>query len=446
MNNNIYPFFSDTIKLQLSSKLLYDEKRQRTIAIRKNAWCILDFVNGKKTLGEIFETVSYTYEISREQFNMFFSNLNEKGIILFSDILVDKPIETIEYCTPEVVSLLLTDKCNINCVYCYGDFKATNSNVMTLEVITSMFDNFKKMGTNYIELTGGEPLMHPQFIQVFEIACQTFKSVALLSNGVLFDDKIFDIIEKYKNKISIRISVDGYSPETNDQIRQIKGTLPKTIKTIKKLVEIRVRLEVTYMILYSNQNELDDFCLYMRELGVETIIVSAPESFNGGRSILFPDGKNISDRESSFYKNMDQVYKDVAIKHGDLIMSPKNRKRIEVGLDVFPNCGAGWKSFSIQADGDVIPCGLMNKTLVLGNIYKTDFPSIFISNHITNFLSKTELNRNREGCNDCKFNSFCAKCIYKILIVNKNFIDNGMPLCNVAINNNVTEELLTNIK
>lgn len=128
------------------------------------------------------------------------------------------------------VYLLLTESCNLKCSYCIRGVK----NNSFLE--TNIFERILKendFSQDQVLLTGGEPFLHPQFLEIFNLCLKYFKHVSINTNGVLFDKKLV----KNHPHVHIQISLDG-TMEVHDNIRGTGSYLQvlKAIREIDKLV------------------------------------------------------------------------------------------------------------------------------------------------------------------------------------------------------------------
>ncbi|MEM0635477.1 MULTISPECIES: cyclophane-forming radical SAM/SPASM peptide maturase XyeB [Providencia] len=151
------------------------------------------------------------------------------------------------------VILKVSERCNINCTYCYvfnlGNEVAINSKpIISSEIINHLVEFFEQATTEYdiesiqVDFHGGEPLMMGK--KRFIAACQKLISgnysntklyLACQTNAILIDPDWIDIFSKYS--ISIGVSIDG-PKHINDKHRlDTKGrsTYDNTIKGFKLL-------------------------------------------------------------------------------------------------------------------------------------------------------------------------------------------------------------------
>lgn len=115
--------------------------------------------------------------------------------------------------------IMLTYKCNLNCVYCYQKFKTTQC--MTLETAKSIVEREVQLAreTNNkdgvrFDLFGGEPLLQFDLIKelcawIWETITDIKVDIFITTNGTLLDDAKRKWFEANKEKINLIMSVDG---------------------------------------------------------------------------------------------------------------------------------------------------------------------------------------------------------------------------------------------
>jgi MoaA/NifB/PqqE/SkfB family radical SAM enzyme len=131
----------------------------------------------------------------------------------------------------------LTTSCNLKCKHCfYQNNKEFSSNhFLRKEEALTLIDKFKKNGINKLVLTGGEPTIHPDFIEIAKHAKSKIKKVTLCTNGVIQN-------ENYRKKIidlnfdTYTVSIDSHLEGVHDDFRGKKGAL-KEVLIFTKLLE-----------------------------------------------------------------------------------------------------------------------------------------------------------------------------------------------------------------
>jgi len=105
--------------------------------------------------------------------------------------------------------LFITDKCNLNCSYCFNKPNLHTNDFMTMEYIMKIiFSNPKIIK---IDLMGGEPLLHPDINKVISFLESEQKQIGLYTNGY-FLDKL-----SKKIKLNLKINISFQSIYSNDK-------------------------------------------------------------------------------------------------------------------------------------------------------------------------------------------------------------------------------------
>ncbi len=137
---------------------------------------------------------------------------------------------------PFLVQMVVTRRCNLECGYC-DEFDNTSEPVAR-DVLVQRLKKIRSLGALGIEFTGGEPLLHPDLVDLVDYATKLhFPARMLISNVTLMkDDKI-----KALNKVGLthlQVSVDGVT--SNDVTKKTLHTLRKRLLEIAELAEFKV--------------------------------------------------------------------------------------------------------------------------------------------------------------------------------------------------------------
>ncbi|MFY1650335.1 radical SAM protein [Solwaraspora sp. WMMB762] len=85
------------------------------------------------------------------------------------------------------IRLIVTGKCNLDCFYCHNEGQAKEETFLRLASVEAVGAALGAVGTRAEELTisGGEPFLHPQLVEIVAAAARFSDHVSLVSNGVL---------------------------------------------------------------------------------------------------------------------------------------------------------------------------------------------------------------------------------------------------------------------
>lgn len=428
-----YPVFTNNVlfinkKGNIYIKFIKEDKIQ---PIRAQIWKILQTVDGCHDINQItsFLKVSWAFE-SNEILN-FFLKCENLGILVLSDnpSLSYPKFENDLDIFPEIFSVVLTDGCNIRCNYCFGDYGNSNSQASFLptKIVDQLFQRMSQEGTKGIELTGGEPLFHPDFIEIYLLSVKYFEFTTILSNGVLFSDIFFNTYKEYWHKTYFQITIDGGTEKTNSLVRQVKNTWNKTFNNIERLCKLNAKMSVVYTLTYENKEELLDTCKLLENIGVKHLQIVIPDSRGRGTNLHLPCGSLINDQRSEFAKELIQKAKDARQKFPHMFRALKATKLEDIRVK---NCGAGWLSATIYSTGEIFACQSLYKSLVIGNILKDDIGAIYKNSPLVKYLSNFSKDPISSKCNGCEYQ--CAVCLYRIITSNIDLLSRGKQLCPIA--------------
>jgi len=162
-----------------------------------------------------------------------------------------KPIPTIEYKDFSLkihsrygqldrvikAQMELTYRCNLHCVHCYTDPYNTREffpREMTFAEITRILDEMADLEILYLNLTGGDIFMRPDFFQIYDYAYRKGFLLMLYTNGTLFTQGIIDRL-KQAPPFSIDISCHSVNEEAFDGFTRVPGSFRQFMKGMELL-------------------------------------------------------------------------------------------------------------------------------------------------------------------------------------------------------------------
>lgn len=137
---------------------------------------------------------------------------------------------------PHFAVLNITDNCCFKCIMC-GQWKGKSVNELHTKEWCDVLIQLKDLGVNEIVLSGGEPFMRIDLIDIVAFAKQLNFKIGVITNGHLLDrEKIKSSIESGVSSFSI--SLDAIN-EKFDNIRGVKGAYEKVMSTCEILSEYK---------------------------------------------------------------------------------------------------------------------------------------------------------------------------------------------------------------
>src|SRR5438132_2545336 len=131
--------------------------------------------------------------------------------------------------------------CNLECRHCFISCSPHNRSFgcLDLETVRRWLDESVVFGVKEYYFTGGEPFLNPEMTAILELTLDYGPASVLTNASVLKDDwlrRLRAAEERSPYSLEWRVSLDGFSPETNDPIRG-DGTFARTMTGVRKLIE-----------------------------------------------------------------------------------------------------------------------------------------------------------------------------------------------------------------
>ena len=174
----------------------------------------------------------------------------------------------IPFVKPQTVTFTLTSKCNLRCIMC-DHWKLKNQEELSLNRIKILINQIKKWGVKEVELSGGEPFMREDIWDIISYVSSKGIGMNITTNGTLLSDE--DIKRLFDYKINrLQISLDGLG-NIHDNIRGVKGSFKRIIKTVRAIDNIRkqknssMEINATTVIMQQNLTNFVKFAHMMRK-------------------------------------------------------------------------------------------------------------------------------------------------------------------------------------
>ena len=131
--------------------------------------------------------------------------------------------------------------CNLTCHHCFISCSPKNVSFhfLTLGEVRRRLEESIAIGVKEYYFTGGEPFLNRDMVSIL-VETLKYGPATVLTNGTVFKDEwletLVDAEAQSLYSLEFRVSIDGFSPQTNDPIRGA-GTFERAMKGVIKLVE-----------------------------------------------------------------------------------------------------------------------------------------------------------------------------------------------------------------
>jgi len=297
-------------------------------------------------------------------------------------------------------SIELTERCNLQCRHCYISKPAgcaeAAAGELTLPQLESILDQITEAGCLFLLVTGGEPLLRPDFRDIWLYAKGKGLVLTLFTNGVLLTPTMADFLAEYRPRL-VEITLYGATQETYERVTGVPGSYAHCRSGIDLLLERGIRLNLKSVILKSNRHELDAMRALADSLGVAYRFdgVLWPRLY-GGQA---PLAERLAPEE---VVALDGLYPERRDELEDLVrrmgFGPTRADRVYV-------CGAGKRAFHIDSAGRLSACMMARRPAY--DLPRGTFRDGW-SNFIEGVVSQERTLQTR--CRTCELNVLCVQC------------------------------------
>ena len=263
-----------------------------------------------------------------------------------------------------LVSLHLTERCNSRCVTC--DYWRHGRADLGVESVTQLLPQLRKLGTKTVLVSGGEPLIHPQWREIAALLHGHDLDLWLLTSGLSLAKHARPVAELFR---SVTVSLDGADPATYQAIRGLDA-FDNVCAGIRAVAQTDTPVSIRVTVQRQNYRQLPALVELAHELGVAQISFLAADVRNMnafGRAGDFTiDAALHSDDLTVFSDVLLELEREHAedFRSGFIAESPQKLRRLLAYYSALRNrgafpqvrCNAPEFSVVIEPSGRVNPC------------------------------------------------------------------------------------------
>ncbi len=327
-------------------------------------------------------------------------------------------------------SLELLPFCNMNCDMCYVRMSKEevdrNGRIHTAQEWLSLGNQMKDAGVMFLLLTGGEPLLHPEFKEIYLGLKKMGFVITINTNGTLINEEWADFFAQNKPR-RLNITLYGSHPETYLDLCHYDG-YAKTYKAIQLLRERNVDVKMSATIAKKNQKDVADLIRIAQELEVPINVDSYLQPSQRERSKPFDAQSRMTPQEAAQVNFLADKLTMRPESFAQMVLSRVEQIENTPEIDPIPSrmqCLAGKCSFTINWQGELRPCVILSKPAM--SVFEHSFTECWT--HVSSNLSTILLNGK---CTACKYRSICHICAAAALYETGSY--DGIPeyLCQYA--------------
>lgn len=307
-------------------------------------------------------------------------------------------------------SIELLPLCNMNCKMCYvrlsrAEMEAQGT-MRTWEEWLEIGRQMKESGVLFLLLTGGEPLLFPNFKDLFVALKKMGMVLTINTNGTLIDEEWADFFAQYKPR-RINITLYGSNAEIYRDLCQSADGFEKTTRAIRLLKDRGVDVKISGSAAKANENDLENIIRLGHSMNapvfVDTYMMAAtrerekPYDFQSRLDPISAARIRVRSLELEMTPEAFRTYRDQAIWDADHFV-PGEEKEEQI------TCMAGWCSFSVNWQGFLQPCVILQEPHA--NVFEHGFKQAWkmVSEQAQQLKSASK-------CSICALRHLCRTCV-----------------------------------
>jgi MoaA/NifB/PqqE/SkfB family radical SAM enzyme len=280
---------------------------------------------------------------------------------------------------PSLLFLELTDACNLQCKHCYAGASPGLDTTMDSSLAIAIIEDAARMRFKRIQLTGGEPLMHPKLVELAETAFDRgIDEVEIFTNGNLLTQTL---LEALPPRTSFALSFYSSNLEVHDRITGVEGSGALTLFAMDLIMKTQFRMRIGTVLMEENVDDWPQTFHFLINRGIDPGSLRATATSNVGRGDWQPLPLDL-----------------------DMPCVDETEQDEVTNFAVWPGKAA------VSASGEVYPC-IFARWLGLGNIHERSLPDILrnprgVSGPKMPVPERWQYCSERLSCPDCRLLAF----------------------------------------
>ena len=297
----------------------------------------------------------------------------------------------------------VTRRCPQHCVHCYNNLPAGDAEAargeLTREEHCRILDEMAEAGCLWLLYTGGEPLLRPDFLDIYTYAKKKGFLITLFTNGTLITPEIADHLAQWR-PFSIEITIYGRTRETYERVTGVPGSYERFMRGVQLLVDRRLPLKLKTVVFSVNRHELADMQQFAKDLGAgfrfDAMLNPRVDCSRGPLAVRLQPGEIVQLDLNDGARVSE--WKRFATRFCGLPVTP------EAGAQIY-SCGGGVTGFAIDPEGKMSVCVISR--FATYDLRRGSFQQGW--DHLTREVRGTKITRVTK-CTTCGIKSLCGMC------------------------------------
>lgn len=303
----------------------------------------------------------------------------------------------------------ITSRCNLDCRMCYIHRRENDAEALKRERGTQWWTELAKtaqsMGMLTLLITGGEPLLRPDFEEIYTECYKLGLLLQVNTNATLINEEKVSFFKRYRPQ-RINITLYGASRETYEKLCGNGEAYDRVVNAILRLTEEGIPVKINFTDTAYNRCDTEKIFAFAKEhdIAIQTTTYQFPPVRACEQGCY--NATRVSPREAA-----EEQFKIELLRYGEDGLRERMKKFAE-GEPIIPDecqdlpterirCRAGDTTFWVTWDGDIRPCGMMLEPSFPLEDFRREWQSIRAARQKIVMPSK---------CMACDFRPLCDMC------------------------------------
>jgi SynChlorMet cassette radical SAM/SPASM protein ScmF len=158
--------------------------------------------------------------------------------------------------------LYLSAGCNLHCRHCwitptFVHGKPVQGECINFELLKAAVAEAKPMGLVSAKLTGGEPVLHPDFLRIADFLTEENLDISMETNATLIDQAMANHLREKTKLCNIAVSLDSPIAEQHDRFRGVRGAFDAAVRGFGHLVSAGFRPQIIMSVDRENVHQIE---------------------------------------------------------------------------------------------------------------------------------------------------------------------------------------------
>lgn len=318
---------------------------------------------------------------------------------------------------PRLLFWEATAACNLACAHCRR-LDASAAGDLTTKEARRLIEDLASWARPILVLSGGEPLVRPDILDLAAHAGDLGLTVSLATNGTRVDDALARSIAQSGIR-RVAVSLDGADPATHNALRRQPGSFEAALEGCRRVREAGLSLQINCTVTRHNADRIEEvYCLAL-DLGADALHFFLLVPVGCGADI----GESHQLEAQRYEEVLNWIYdksrenrihlRPICAPHYFRVLRQRARaegRPVERRADGFHamtrGCLAGTGIAFVSHRGEVFPCGYLPR--VAGSVRERPFRDIWEGSPVLRELRDPDLLGGK--CGACEFRRVCTGC------------------------------------